>query len=430
MQSVINKFSFPPSHKSSKAHSPTNSKQKAHSLQRFTILDASPVSCRGITALFSLLMFAALAALMTFNHAIDNTLIAILITHTLGLIIPLLLIRLQQLNAARYALLSVFTSYSCWFALYLGGASNFHFGLLICASASLLLFSSQERNHTLVLISILLVLFLTLEFAAVKPTVNDSALLIALLAKYNIITTIVALWLLTTIMMHNKLCIEGTLREELIKANSLLMNLLPTELAEKLMNNHAPVTQHFANTTILFADIESFTTLSQDYSDEQILGFLHEVFTCFDNICRAYDLEKIKTIGDEYMAVCGVSQPVVNHAKQTCLCSLALHTAFQNISHHHQINIGLRIGINSGDVIAGVIGSYKPHFDVWGNTVNLASRMEQHSSRNKIRVSQHTHELVAEDFSFESCDQINVKGIGSTKSYILQGLKTHDSTRY
>lgn len=181
-----------------------------------------------------------------------------------------------------------------------------------------------------------------------------------------------------------------------------------------------PSAQYLDQVSILFADMENFSELMQHHATDQVVAFLHDVFNEFDNLCSEFGVAKIKTVGDQYMAAAGVPFPHTNHAYHCCLLALAMRAQFSTICRKHKMNTALRIGISSGSVVAGFVGNDKRSYDLWGDAVNLAARMESRGEAHKIQLSHSTYQLVSQQFTFEPERQISVKGFGKTRCYYLK----------
>lgn len=207
------------------------------------------------------------------------------------------------------------------------------------------------------------------------------------------------------------------------KTESLLLNILPASIAEKLKVEQEAIASRFESATILFADIVDFTGLSRAISPHQLVCFLNEIFSTFDNIAERHGLEKIKTIGDAYMAVGGLPVPNPKHAEAMLEMALEMQQVVRALKRPNGEPVHLRIGINTGPVVAGVIGIKKFSYDLWGDAVNVASRMESHGVIDRIQVSETTYELLRHKYVFESRGQIDIKGRGAMKTYLLNPLQ-------
>jgi adenylate cyclase len=205
------------------------------------------------------------------------------------------------------------------------------------------------------------------------------------------------------------------------KSDRLLLNILPESIATKLKEGQSNIADGFAEVTILFADIVGFTVLSSQISPEELLIFLNEIFSAFDNLTEKYGLEKIKTIGDAYMVVGGLPNPSTNHAE--CIAEMALDMQEELVKFNakHNAGINIRIGINTGPAIAGVIGTKKFIYDLWGDAVNTAARMESHGISGAIQVTKSTYDILQNKYLFENRGIIHVKGKGDMNTYLLAG---------
>jgi class 3 adenylate cyclase len=207
------------------------------------------------------------------------------------------------------------------------------------------------------------------------------------------------------------------------KANDLLLNILPQTIAQQLKDGSEHIADGFTEVTILFADIVGFTQLSENYSPKNLVSLLNEIFSAFDALSEHYQLEKIKTIGDAYMVATGLPEPRADHAAAIADMALAMKRELTRINQKNGIHIALRIGINSGPVVAGVIGTKKFIYDLWGDAVNTASRMESHGMPESIQVTEETYQLLKDDYLFEARGSINIKGKGAMNTYFLLDRK-------
>lgn len=218
-----------------------------------------------------------------------------------------------------------------------------------------------------------------------------------------------------------RICLLQELRSEQERSERLLLNMLPEKIAKKLKHSRAYMADGFEEVSVLFADIVGFTEICSHMSPVQLVGLLNRIFSMFDNLCDQYKLEKIKTIGDAYMVVSGLPEPRVDHAAAIASMALDMQKAISQVKSREGIQISMRIGINSGPVIAGVIGTKKFIYDLWGDTVNVASRMESLGAANAIQVTEETYSRLREQFNFEKRGLIPVKGKGEMTTYWLVG---------
>jgi adenylate cyclase len=209
------------------------------------------------------------------------------------------------------------------------------------------------------------------------------------------------------------------IEEERARSDGLLLNILPKPIADRLRSGESHIVNSFDEVTVMFADLVGFSTLSTKIAPTKLVRFLDRIFSAFDELADRHGIEKIKTIGDAYMAVAGLPLPHHNHASAAARMALEMHEIIEKFSRQSQSTLKVRIGICTGPVIAGIIGQNKFIYDLWGDTVNTASRMESHGVPGKTQVSGTTYELLRDRFQFEERGTIEVKGKGSMKTYFL-----------
>jgi class 3 adenylate cyclase len=209
-------------------------------------------------------------------------------------------------------------------------------------------------------------------------------------------------------------------RERLARENErLLLSILPGPIAERLREGEPLIADRFDDVTLMFADIVEFTRLSTTMSPQELVGVLNDVFTVFDGLVDRYGLEKVKTIGDAYMVVGGMSEPSDDHPERIADMALDLADAVGRIPAAVRLGMSFRIGIHCGPVVAGVIGRKKFIYDVWGDTVNMASRMESLGVPGRVQVTHAVAERLRGMFEIEARGLIDVKGKGPTPTYFL-----------
>ena len=208
------------------------------------------------------------------------------------------------------------------------------------------------------------------------------------------------------------------------RSDQLLLNILPSPIAERLKQGEKNIADSFPDVTVLFADLVGFTNLSVHISPDEVVRLLNEIFTSFDLLADRCGLEKIKTIGDCYMAASGLPKPRLDHAPAAADMALAILEVVARFNADYHTSLQIRIGMHTGLVVAGVIGKNKFIFDLWGDTVNTASRMESHSKPGRIQVSAAMHGLLADRYRLKRRGVIQVKGKGKMLTYWLEGRKT------
>jgi class 3 adenylate cyclase len=215
---------------------------------------------------------------------------------------------------------------------------------------------------------------------------------------------------------------EAVLKElhaEREKSERLLLNILPEPIAARLKQGEVNIAESFAEVTVLFADLAGFTRLSSDVSAMAMVNLLNEIFSAFDSLADRHGLEKIKTIGDAYMVVGGLPTPRLHHAEAVADMALDMLSTIQEFNATHQTELSIRIGLHTGPVIAGIIGKNKFAYDLWGDTVNLASRMESQGQPGCIQITPLTHERLKDKYLFQARGRVEVKGKGEMTTYLL-----------
>lgn len=215
----------------------------------------------------------------------------------------------------------------------------------------------------------------------------------------------------------------AALARERERSDALLLNVLPKEIAPRLKAGESPIADAYDAATVLFADIVGSTALAERLDAKQLVALLNEVFSGFDLLAERHGVEKIRTIGDNYMCVAGVPRPRPDHAQAVARLALDMCAFLDELRARGEHRIDLRIGINSGPCVGGVIGLRKFEFDIWGDPVNTASRMESHGIAGRIHLSEATYELLRDDFECEPRGTIEVRGKGPMRTWFLLGAR-------
>lgn len=211
------------------------------------------------------------------------------------------------------------------------------------------------------------------------------------------------------------------------RSEGLLLNVLPRAVAERLKRDRGVIAEAHPDVTVLFADVVSFTPFTERTEPARVVGVLDEIFTAFDALAERHGLEKIKTIGDAYMVAAGLPEARANHARVMADMALEMLAEFERVGAQLGIDHAIRIGMHTGPVIAGVIGSHKFAYDLWGDTVNTASRMESHGLPGRIQVTEDVYRRLKSEFVFERRGEIEVKGKGRLVTYLMSGRRPIDT---
>jgi adenylate cyclase len=216
----------------------------------------------------------------------------------------------------------------------------------------------------------------------------------------------------------------AALQVEHNRAEGLLLNILPGSIAARLKASPTTIADQFTEASVLFADVVDFTPRSRDLPPAEVVGMLDRLFSQFDALADRQGLEKIKTIGDAYMVAAGVPTPRPDHARAIALLALDMNEAVAPGGSVGDLGLEVRIGINSGPVVAGVIGRKRFLYDLWGDAVNTASRMESAGTANRIQITGATYELLKDEFECERRGTVSIKGKGEMETWYLLGRRS------
>ena len=217
--------------------------------------------------------------------------------------------------------------------------------------------------------------------------------------------------------------VMASLAIEQDRSERLLLNILPAPIAARLKENDMRIADYYEAVTVMFADLVNFTQISEKMPPTQLIDLLSQVFLRFDQLAEKYQVEKIKTIGDAYMVISGAPVACDDHAHRIASMALEMHGALKEVAINAGLDLTMRIGIHTGPVVAGVIGSTKFSYDLWGDTVNLASRMEHSCTPSAIQVTQQTQQILQDAYVFSDKSSIEVKGKGTVDAFTLLGRK-------
>ncbi|MGB3717541.1 MAG: adenylate/guanylate cyclase domain-containing protein [Candidatus Promineifilaceae bacterium] len=291
---------------------------------------------------------------------------------------------------------------------------------LLCPLGALL-FSEPRRGPWWFLAYAFLVVLSGFLQPYVRASNNLSPTLITLFFVMNIVAISAIAFILLYYFVFQKNTFIRLLAIEQDKSERLLLNILPKEVAEILKVENRVVADHYENASILFADLVGFTPLTAEMEPEKMVELLNEIYSCFDDLVEKYDLEKIRTIGDNYMVVSGVPRPRQDHAEAISGMALDMRAFLREFTFGEGERIHFRIGINSGSLVAGVVGRRKFQYDVWGDAVNVASRMESQGVSDQVQITAATRELIKDKFRLERRGTVEIKGKGEMETWFLVG---------
>ena len=302
----------------------------------------------------------------------------------------------------------------------------------LCPLGALAFHNSKAAVYWLLLFLVVLVLVFVLEDRLFPGDTKLPASLVTILFVMNIASvTFLSFHALRYFVNQNELVKDKLKQEQELlaaereKSEKLLLNILPSPVAKRLKDGETVIANEYDEAAVLFADITGFTNISQHIRPDMLVNNLNKIFTHFDTLAEKYGLEKIKTIGDSYMAASGLTEFKNEHAKHMADFALAIAGSIHEFSLDGRSICDIRIGIHIGPVIAGVIGSKKFSYDIWGDAVNTASRMESSGEAGKIQISEKFYEHIKDDYECSYRGQTEIRGKGRMNLYFLVSKKTH-----
>ena len=220
---------------------------------------------------------------------------------------------------------------------------------------------------------------------------------------------------------------RAQIQHEQERSEALLLNVLPQSIADRLKRGDSMIADRHESVTVLFADIVGFTEASSDLPAEDVVGRLNRLFSRFDDLVARYHVEKIKTIGDAYMVASGVPEPSERHGQTVASFALAMLEHLEIFNRENGLAVQMRVGIHSGPIVAGVIGTKKFVYDLWGDTVNTASRMESNGVPGRIQLTEQARAAIGPAFTYEDRGVVDVKGKGPVQAYFLADVHPQTS---
>jgi class 3 adenylate cyclase len=268
-------------------------------------------------------------------------------------------------------------------------------------------------------ITVAILEFVTLYFTSSRVVWNGPGSVVEYIWLSNVATVFAFGTLTAAHLFHTVRRAERAQQQAYLQSEQLLHNVLPPVIALRLKGKNAIIADSFPAASVLFADITGFTPLSQSLSPVELVQMLNDLFSRIDDLVRKHALEKIKTIGDAYMVAAGLPEPRRDHADAIVAFAFELLEMMRDFNRDSGRDLHLRIGINSGPVIAGVIGRHRLLYDLWGDSVNIAARMESHGRPDTIHITEETRKLLQGRYGYEERGMIPIKGKGEMRTYFL-----------
>ncbi len=372
-----------------------------------------------VALIVCILLLLQVPLLLAFDHEIPRSQLPILILHILFfLFVPVLQAQKRYLSA-NYLLVFGYVSYVAVSHVNFQMRTDLHYFFLLAVFVLPAIYFNTKQRYLLFVMSTFVALFLLFEIYLMPENTNEQPLF-GYFRRANHLSFALAAFLIAFYMFRILRKNWQQLREERERAEALLLNILPKPIAQKLKYSPNTIAEHIEHTSILFADIKGFTAITKSMPANQLVSMLNELFTSFDQIAERHQLEKIKTVGDQYMAASGVPENNSQHAINCCCAAREMLSEFKVWRSKNKLDTALRIGIHSGSVIAGVIGKHKFSYDLWGETVNLASRLESHGEPDSIHVSEQTAALCAGKFHLEVKQNTHMKGMAPQTTFQLK----------
>jgi class 3 adenylate cyclase len=307
-------------------------------------------------------------------------------------------------------------------SMLLGGRVGFVYYCLLFAAVAFMLFPASERLLRFVFFSLSAASCVVVRLVAPKEAELALHLGEAAEATLDIISAlavIATMGVVVHLFTADTERAEDRLAAEHERSEKLLLNILPSSISARLKTDGESIADGFAEVSVLFADIVGFTDLSQRLSPDALVRMLNRIFSAFDDLAERFGLEKIKTIGDAYMVACGLPLARADHAQAIARMALEMQRALDRLNAEEGYGLKVRIGIHTGPVVAGVIGKRKFIYDLWGDTVNTASRMESSGLPGVIQVTAEVFERLRGEFELEPRGPVSVKGKGEMSTYLL-----------
>ncbi len=356
----------------------------------------------------------------------DWTLLAIRIAVVAPFLAPLFLNAVGRRRLARLWFVGWSAVFCLVLALYYGRAAPTPLFFMVLAMLTTALFPRADSTSmiaSLIFVGVTLVVALWLRRTGFALDPENRALILNRIDSYVTLGSFFIVWM---IGMAQRVAVndaEKGLALEQARSERLILNILPAPIAARLKTETAAIADRFDDVTVLFADIVGFTPLARKMAPDALVALLDDVFRKFDALADQYGLEKIKTIGDAYMVAGGLPAPARDHTASVARMALAMVPVVQQIKTPEGAPLAVRIGLAKGPAIAGVIGERKFSYDLWGDTVNMASRLESHGVADRIQVNEAAHAALQDMFLLAPRGEVDLKGQGRVKTWFLTGEK-------
>jgi adenylate cyclase len=369
-------------------------------------------------------------AVLSYLHAIIFALydfdqlkwpIAILLTIGTALLLTPLLNKKNPYLGSIYNL-TLWLGYGCAITFIFGSKSGVYFYFLAGAASAFLIMGVYQNALSVLSFSIQIGLFILFDHFAFPPAsfMHVDQIFIDTLHITSILLSMVFIFCMIYYAFYQAHLAEDAMEREFNYSEKLLANMLPKSIASELKRNPGKtIADSHDDVTILFADIVDFSPRAETQNATELVSLLNNLFTCFDLLADKHGLEKIKTIGDAFMVAGGLPEPHADHAKRVAYMALDMIEETHKYSKEIGESLDLRVGIHTGPVVAGVIGTQKPLYDVWGDTVNIASRLESTGTDGRIHVTNCTKKLLDKTFKFKKRGKIKIKGKGELNIWYL-----------
>jgi guanylate cyclase len=344
----------------------------------------------------------------------------------LSLISSAIFYRTHHYNGYRITQLTLILLLPFFLMVALGGYVNSSAVVLwslLCPFGALLFARSEESPRWMILYLALVLIGGILQPFARESNNLPPPLIVPIFFVLNIGAVTGIAFMLLHYFVREKDRAHALLVRERQRSEDLLLNVLPEEIAPRLKADTGIIADHFDSASVLFADIEGSTPLFEKMQPDEMVDWLNQMFSLFDRLVTGHGLEKIRTIGDNYMVASGAPRRRADHAQILTQLALEMCEEVAALPPRHGNKIEIRVGINSGPLVAGVIGETKFHYDLWGDTVNTASRMESHGEAGRIQITENTYRLIQYEFECEPRGSMQIKGKGEMETWFVLGRK-------